>query len=111
MKSLLPYKSMSRREKDDDRTAIEQALWEGYDRHPADPADDHEDNRRFWESLAQDLDEHSTNMEKHSRKAKKIAEVVKTIITTKKFAGRKVPNSTSYVQTVTRKSDTPFKKT
>ena len=97
--------------KAEDHTAIERALWEGYDRHPADPADDHEDHRRFWESLAQDLDDHSTNMEKHSRKAKRLAEVVRTVITTKKFAGRSVPNSTHYAQTVTRKSDAPFKKT
>lgn len=96
---------------DEDHSAIERALWEDYDRHPADPADEHDDHKKFWESLHGDLEQHATNLEKHSRKAKRLAEVVKTIITTKKFAGRKVPNSTSYMQTVTRKSDTPFKKT
>ena len=92
-------------------TALERAMAESMDRHPADPADEREDHRRFWSSLAEDLDEHAAGMDQHSRKAKKLAEVVRTVITTKKVAGRVVPNSTNYTQTITRKSDTPFTKT
>ena len=95
----------------EDHSAIERALWEGYHRHPADTADEHEDHRKFWDSLHGDLEQHATDLEKHARKAKRLTEVVKTIITTKKFAGHSVPNSTHYMQTVTRKSNTPFKKT
>ena len=99
-------------EEDADHVAIQRALMEGFDDpHPAEPRDDGEDHRRFWEALAKDLDEHSAGMDKHSRKAKRLAEIVRTVITTKKMAGRIVPNSTRYLQTVTRKSDVPFQKT
>ena len=97
-------------EGDEDPSAIERALWEGYDRHPAEPTEDHEEHRKFWDALHGDLEKHAAHMEKHARKAKRLAEVVRTIITTKKFAGRTAPKQVSYTQTVTRKSDTPFKK-
>ena len=89
-------------------TALERAIAAHLDPHPA---DDHENHRRFWEALADDLDDHSANLEHHSRKARKLAEVVRTTIITRKVAGRVVPNSTHYVQTVTRKSNTPFHNT
>jgi hypothetical protein len=90
-------------------SALERAINAHYDPNPAEPRDD--DPAAFWRALADDLDEHSSNLEHHSKKARKLAEVVRTTIITKKVAGRTVPNSTSYVQTITRKSDTPFKKT
>ena len=90
-------------------SALERALSAHYDPNPAEAHD--EDPAAFWRALAEDLDEHSANLENHSKKTRKLAEVVRTTIITKKVAGRVVPNSTSYVQTVTRKSDAPFKKT
>lgn len=90
-------------------SALERALSAHYDPNPAEARDD--DPAAFWRALAEDLDEHSTNLENHSKKTRKLAEVVRTTIITKKVAGRVVPNSTSYVQTITKKSDTPFKKT
>ena len=94
------------RERND--SALERAIASHFDPNPAEANDD--DPGAFWRALADDLDEHSTNLEHQSKKTRKLAEVVRTTIITKKVAGRVVPNSTSYVQTVTRKSDTPFKK-
>ena len=84
---------------------------EGYDENPAISTNEDEDHRKFWHSLAYDLDEHAKSMDVHSRKAKRIAEVVRTVSATQKFTGKNVPNNIHYVQTVTRKSDAPFKKT
>jgi hypothetical protein len=88
--------------------ALERAIAAHFDPNPAEPRDD--DPASFWRALADDLDEHSANLENHSKKTRKLAEVVRTTIITKKVAGRVVPNSTSYVQTITKKSDSPFKK-
>jgi hypothetical protein len=64
---------------------------------------DDEEAKKFWESFAEDLD-------KHSKRAAKAAEVVRSTVITTKVAGRTVPNKTRYVQTVTKTSDHPFKK-
>jgi hypothetical protein len=64
----------------------------------------------FWASLQGDLESHSQALAEHSKKAAKLAETIKTVKVTKKVAGRTVPNSTHYVQTITKKSDQPFKK-
>ena len=65
----------------------------------------------FWESVQGDLESHSQALAEHSRKAAKLAETIKTVKVTKKVAGRTVPNSTHYVQTITKKSAAPFEKT
>ena len=90
-------------------TYIEKALADTMDRDPA-STDEHDDHSSFWNALGDDLDEHAKHLREHSEKASKLAETVRTITVTKKVAGRTVPNSTHYVQTITRKSDTPFKK-
>ena len=64
---------------------------------------DDEDARKFWESFADDLD-------KHSKRAAKAAEVVRDTVITTKVAGRTVPNKTRYLQTITKTSDQPIKK-
>lgn len=48
-------------------------------------------------------------MDKHQKKAQKLAETVRVTAVTKKVAGRTVPNSTHYTQTVTKSSKTPIK--
>ena len=60
---------------------------------------------RFWK----DLEDHASHLEDHSKRAKKLAETIKTITITQKVAGRTVPNKTRYEQVITRKSDKPFK--
>ena len=60
---------------------------------------------RFWK----DLEDHAQHLEDNSKRAKKLAETVKTITITQKVAGRTVPNKTRYEQVITRKSDKPFK--
>ena len=56
----------------------------------------------FWEGLASDLG-------KHKDKAAKLAETVRNTEIVKKVAGRTVPNTTRYVQTVTKTSKAPIK--
>ena len=58
--------------------------------------------REFWEGVAADHD-------KHQKKAQKLAETVRVTAVTKKVAGRTVPNSTHYTETVTKKSKNPIK--
>ena len=65
----------------------------------------------FWDSLQEDLERHSHALDEHSKKAAKLAETIRTVKVTKKVAGRTVPNSTHYVQTITKKSEKPFEKT
>ena len=59
--------------------------------------------KEFWDGLASDLG-------KHKRRAEKLAETVRDTMVTKKVAGRTVPNSTHYTQTVTKTSKAPIKK-
>ena len=68
-------------------------------------ATNHAAMERFWK----DLEDHASHLEDHSKRAKKLAETVKTITITQKVAGRTVPNKTRYEQVITRKSDKPFK--
>ena len=75
-----------------------------------DYADDLEDHSQKLMDHSKNLAEHSKSLAEHSRKAKKLAEVIRTTKVTRKVAGRTVPNSTHYTQTVTRKSDVPFHK-
>ena len=67
--------------------------------HPAEAEEHHGD---FWEGFAEDL-------EHHSRRAMKLAEVVRSVKVVKKVAGRTVPNSTHYIQTTTKQSSRPIK--
>ncbi len=64
-----------------------------------------------WGSLQSELESHAQELAEHSKKAAKLAETVKTVKVTKKVAGRTVPDSTHYTQTITKKSDKPFEKT
>ena len=66
------------------------------------PPDPDAKHREFWEGVAADMD-------KHQKKAQKLAETVRVTAVTKKVAGRTVPNSTHYTQTVTKRSKTPIK--
>ena len=68
-------------------------------------ATNHAAMERFWK----DLEDHANHLEDHSKRAKKLAETVKTITITQKAAGRTVPNKTRYEQVITKKSDKPFK--
>ena len=61
------------------------------------------DAKEFWEGVASDLG-------RHRDKAAKLAETVRNTEVVKKVAGRTVPNSTRYVQTVTKTSKVPIKK-
>ena len=63
---------------------------------------------RFWDELHADLDDHARDMEEHARRARKLAETVRTTKIVKKVAGRTLPNSTHYVQVTTKKSDMPI---
>ena len=81
----------------------ERAMNAALDEHPAE-----EDHGRFWEELHADLNDHAQHMEEHARRARKLAETARTTKITKKVAGRTVPNSTHYVQVVTKKSDRPI---
>ena len=65
-------------------------------------ADPDAKHREFWEGVAADMD-------KHHKKAQKLAETVRNTVVTKKVAGRSVPNSTHYTQTVTKSSKNPIK--
>ena len=67
----------------------------------ADKAKDDEDSRKFWSDFADDLD-------KHQKTAKKLAEVVRNTVVTKKVAGRTVPSKTEYVRTVVKRSPKPI---
>ena len=74
------------------------------------------DDEKLWHDFfevlndhAHSLKQHADRLQEHSKKAHKLAEIVRTVKVTKKVAGRTVPNSTHYVQTVTKRSDTPFK--
>ena len=67
------------------------------------PAATDEQAKSFWEDLATDLN-------KHQKKAQKLAETVRITAVTKKVAGRTVPNSTHYTETVTKTGKTLFKK-
>ena len=71
---------------------------------------EHLDNAEFWQSLGDEIKDHAEKLEHHSKRAHKLAEVVRTVISTKKVAGRTVPNSTRYTPTVTKHSDRPFEK-
>ena len=66
-------------------------------------AKDAADAKEFWEGVASDLG-------RHRDKAAKLAETVRNTEVVKKVAGRTVPNSTRYVQTVTKTSKAPIKK-
>jgi len=92
------------------KSALERAIAAHMDRPPHDVGE-HDDHRAFWDALADDLDEHARHLDDHSRRASKLAETVRTIKVTKKYAGRAIPNTTHYIQTITRKSDVPFRKT
>ena len=96
---------------------LEKALGSALDRHPSLPDDEHDGDRKFWDELASELEgygvelsSHATKTHEHSKTMHKLAETVRTTKITKKVAGRVVPNSVHYVQTITRKSDTPFLK-
>ena len=95
--------------RDKNDSALERALSAHIDRPPHIADEEHDDHKAFWDSLADDLDTHARELSDHSRKATRLAETVRTIKITKKVAGRVVPNSTHYIQTITRKSDTPFR--
>ena len=83
---------------------LERAMDAALDEHPA----EEEDHGKFWEELSADLNDHAHQMEEHARRARKLAETVRITKVVKKVAGRTVPNSTHYVQTITKKSNTPF---
>ena len=80
-------------------------------RSKATPAKVKSDNHKLLESIFSDLETHSKELAEHSKKAAKLAETIRTVKTTSKVAGRTVPNSTHYTQTITKKSDKPFEKT
>ena len=64
---------------------------------------EHKEHKAFWEDVANDMD-------KYHKRAAKLAETVRDVKVVKKMAGRTVPNSTQYVQTVTKTSKAPIKK-
>jgi septal ring factor EnvC (AmiA/AmiB activator) len=80
-------------------------------RSKASPAKVKAHNHQLLESIFSDLETHSKELAEHSKKAAKLAETVRTVKTTVKVAGRTLPNSTHYTQTITKKSDKPFEKT
>ena len=80
-------------------------------RSKAAPSKVREKNHELMDSIFNDLENHSKELAEHSKKAAKLAETIKTIKTTVKVAGRTVPSSTHYTQTITKKSDKPFEKT
>ena len=86
------------------------------DHHPAE--EHHPEDADFWrdfaselEDLGHELETHARSTHEHSRRANKLAEVVRTVKVTKKAAGRDTPNKVHYIQTITKQSDTPFRKT
>jgi hypothetical protein len=83
---------------------LHRALGDMMDHRPAE-----EDHADFWEGFHDDLEDHAHHMEQHSRRARKLAEVVRTCMIEKKAAGRVVPRSVHYIQTTTKKSDRPFR--
>ena len=76
---------------------------EAYVKRPASSSVGDAEAKAFWDGLASDLG-------KHKRRAEKLAETVRDTMVTKKVAGRTVPNSTHYTQTVTKTSKDPIKK-
>ena len=64
---------------------------------------EHKEHKEFWEDVASDMD-------KYHKRAAKLAETVRDVKVVMKVAGRTVPNSTHYVQTVTKSSKMPIKK-
>ena len=94
----LKSKTTNARVEQQNEAGLHRAMAEFLDRHPLDDDDD----QKFWEGFADELED-------HSRRAKKLAETVRTTKVVKKVAGRTVPNSTHYVQVTTKKSDHPFK--
>ena len=80
-------------------------------RGKATPARVHRHNSELMDKVFSDLENHSRELDEHSKKAAKLAETIRTIKTTVKVAGRVVPNKTKYTQTIVKKSDKPFEKT
>ena len=80
-------------------------------RGKATPARVHNHNHQLMEKVFSELENHSKELDEHSKKAAKLAETIRTIKTTVKVAGRVVPNKTKYTQTTVKKSDQPFEKT
>ena len=76
---------------------------EAYVKRPASSSVGDAEAKEFWDGLASDLG-------KHQRRAQKLAETVRDTMVTKKVAGRTVPNSTHYTQTVTKTSKAHIKK-
>ena len=87
-------------------SALERIIANALDQHPAE--DGHDEHERFWEGLADDLDDHAHHLGEHSRRANKLAETVRTTMVVRKVAGRTQPNGVHYVQTTTKKSNRPF---
>ena len=80
-------------------------------RGKATPARVNRHNHNLMDKVFSDLETHSKELDEHSKKAAKLAETIRTIKTTVKVAGRVVPNTTKYTQTIVKKSDKPFEKT
>ena len=74
------------------------------------PVDTRDDDAKFWDELARELDDHSNALGERERHSRKLAETIRTTKVTKKAEGRTVPNTTHYIQVITRKSDQPFHK-
>ena len=72
----------------DNGARLERAMDAALEEHPA------EDHGRFWEEVHADLDNHAHHMEERARRARKLAEVVRTTKIVKEVAGRTLPNST-----------------
>ena len=80
-------------------------------RGKATPARVHQHNHALMDKVFNDLENHSKELDEHSKKAAKLAETIRTIKTTVKVAGRVAPNKTKYTQTIVKKNDKPFEKT
>ena len=94
-------------QRDNDRHLGRQIL-HAMESNPVDTRD--EEDAKFWDDLARELDDHSNALQERERHSRKLAETIRTTKVTKKAEGRTVPNTTHYIQVITRKSDRPFPK-
>ena len=95
----LPRKTSNERVGQQNAVGLERAVAHLLERRVA---EEHEHHGDIWEGFADELED-------HSRRAKKLAEIVRSTKIVKKVAGRTVPNSTHYTQTTTKMSTSPIK--
>jgi hypothetical protein len=99
--SRMRGKSNAARVRERNDLALERAMAEHMDAHPADDRGDDEHHQAWWDALGEDLEDHHQRM-------RRILETVRNVTVTHKVDGVEVPGRKRYEQVITRKSEAPI---